>query len=238
MRPSGSKIAQFFRGADMRMSGSNRHILRAGLVAGVLATLLAACAGGRDQPIAKRIYELHPGGQPSPEHFVICSGHGCYERHDVHLSEGQWEGVRSVFAQAPANAEEERKLIGLAVSKLEKLAGAQTGTDADLGGTYSNFWLANQLDCADETVNTTTYLKLLMADGLIAKHRLGGRLHKGDIIDYLPHMAPTIIDQETGTQWVVDSWYLDHGEPPEITTAALWHTDYETWGSTGKPARP
>lgn len=201
-------------------------------------TILTGCAGGRDQPIAERIYTLHPEGGPTPESFVICSGHGCRDRHTVSLSPGQWQSVKAVFATPPANAAEERELIRVAVSRLERLAGAATGTDADLAGTYSNMWMQRQLDCADETVNTTTYIRLLMADRLVTKHRLGGRLHKGNIIDYLPHMAPTIIDQETGTQWAVDSWYLDHGEPPEIVTAQVWHTDYETWGSTGKPARP
>jgi len=208
------------------------------LVAAGLLVVLVACAGGRDQPIAKRLHTLHPAGGPTPQHFVICSGHGCYDRHDVHLSNRQWQSVRAVFATPAATPEEERRLIGEAVSRLERFAGAATGTDNDLGGTYSNMWMQNQLDCADETVNTTTYLKLLLADGLITRHRLGGRLHKGEFFDSLPHMAPTIIDKETGVQWAVDSWYLDHGDPPEIVTAAVWHTNYETWGSTGKPARP
>ncbi len=208
-----------------------------GILLALITAVLAGCAGGRDRPIAERIYSLHPEGGPTPQHFVICSGYGCYDRHEVSLSDGQWASVRVIFAPPPANAQAERVLIKRAVARMEHLAGAATGTDADLGGTYSNMWMSHQMDCADETVNTTTYLQMLVADDLLTKHRLGGRLHRGDFFDTMPHMAPTIIDQETGAQWVVDSWYLDNGEPPEIVTPDIWRTKYELWGSTGKPAR-
>ena len=204
----------------------------------VMVPLLAACAGGRDAPIAKRLMTLHPDGKPTPAHFVLCAGHGCRERHDVHLGDGQWASVRAIFARTADSAEEERVQIAQAIARLEALAGAATGTDADLGGTYSNMFLSNQLDCADETVNTTTYLRMLAADGLMTRHRVGGRLHKGNIINSLPHMTATIIEKETGTQWAVDSWFLDNAEPPEMATAAIWHTPYAEWGSTGEPPRP
>jgi hypothetical protein len=217
----------------MRIAGMlTRGLMLAALVG------LTACAGGRDSRVAQRIMTLHPEAGPTPAHFVLCAGHGCRDRHDVHLGDGQWASVRAIFAEKAANAEEERQQVRLAIARLETLAGAATGTDADLGGTYSNMFLSDQLDCADETVNTTTYLKMLAADGLMTRHKVGGRLHKGDIITSLPHMTATIIDRETGTQWAVDSWFLDNGEPPEMATASVWHTSYEEWGSTGEPARP
>lgn len=226
---------------DMTFWGMQMKLLdlSMGKVALVLAvTLLAACAGGRDQGVAKRIYSLHPESGPTPQSFVLCAGHGCRERHDVSLNKGEWSRVRAAFGDKPQNAAEERERIRYAVAQLETIVGNKTGTSADLAGTYTNMFASNQLDCADETVNTTTYIKMLIADGLVTRHRLGGRLHKGNIIDSLPHMTPTIIDQETGTQWAVDSWYLDNGALPEVVTASVWHTDYANWGSTGEPAKP
>lgn len=209
-----------------------------GIVLALAALVLAACAGGRDSPIAKRIYALDAELKPTTEAFILCAGHGCRDRHVVRLTPGEWARVRAHFSPAPGTPGAEREAMRHAIATLERLSGDKTGTSADRAGTYSSMFAANQLDCADETVNVTTYLRLMIADGLVRHHRLGSRVHKGAIFDYLPHMAPTVVDRETGIAWVMDSWYLDHGALPETVTVATWREPYETWGSTGEPARP
>lgn len=203
--------------------------LAAALMAALAAGLLAGCAGGRDVPIAQRIRSLHTEMPPTPAGFILCAGHGCRERHMIHLTPAEWDRIRARFDPAPPDPAAERAAIARAVAALEALSGAQSGTSADKAGTYAHMFAAHQLDCADETVNVTTYLRMMAADGLLVWHRPAGRVHRGRFIDSLPHMAPTIIDRRTGTAWVVDAWYHDNGEPPEIVPVDVWRTPRETW---------
>lgn len=205
-----------------------------GLVLVLLAGLLAACAGGRDSPIAKRLHDLEQQIAPTPARFILCAGHGCRDRHVVALTSAQWARIRARFSPAPPDAAAERQAIRLAVADLEVMSGEQTGTSADRAGTYLNMFAANQLDCADETVNVTTYLRLMIDDGLITRHRPGGRVHKGNFLDSLPHMAPTLVDKVTGIAWVIDAWYHDNGHLPETVPATVWHTPWETWRTEGQ----
>ncbi len=206
----------------------------------LLAAGLAACgATGRDQPILQRVHEMDRELPPSRKAFLHCSGYGCVDRMKVTLGPGDWASIAAIFEPVPETPADERARLGQAVARFERIAGAQTGTDRDLGGTYSNMFATGQLDCADETVNVGTYLRILDDEGLIRHHRIGGRVHRGNFFDRLPHMSPYVVDLQTGESWVIDSWYRDHGDPPEIVTVETWRNEpYEAWGATGESARP
>jgi len=165
---------------------------------------------------------------PRPSQFALCYNHGCSATIMVALNGEQWTEARKVFDPPPQNGADERRSISLAVGVLETIAGKSTGT-GKLGGIRG--WVpANKFDCVDDAVNTGTYLYMLRSDGLIRFHELKGAAHRGFLIDgRWPHVATVIIEKETGNAYVVDSWFLDNGNPAFVIP-------YNEWVAGWKPA--
>lgn len=118
----------------------------------------------------------------------------------------------------------ERVNIAAAVALLENLVGRMTGTDVDLGKD-DGMGRPGQLDCIDESVNTTVYLTMLQNDGLLRFHSVGGQATRGPFTGLLtqwPHSTSVMRDTESGTEYAVDSWFLANGEPPYIVPMSEW----------------
>jgi len=195
---------------------------------GSLAPLSSGLAG--DWPIvtARKDDPAHFGGargeafiaHPRPTRFTICHGHTCRLYARVSLTDRQWQQVRDLFHPPPDDAGEERERIRRAVALLERLVGAQTGTDRDRGENFAGLGLPGQMDCIDEATNTTVYLRLLERDGLLRRHRL---VHRATRFTGLqPHSTAVIEEQDSGRRYVVDSWFLDNGKPPFVVPLAQW----------------
>lgn len=155
--------------------------------------------------------------------FLVCSEYNCSTRQWVSLNEAEWRQVRSNFLPAPLNAAEERERIRSAVALIENLVGPKAGTDIDRAGA-AIFTLdkRGQLDCIDEAYNTTTYLRLMGADGLIRFHEIGEPAKRGYILNRWPHNTATVIEHETGASYAVDSWFGANGSLPEVVTLQSW----------------
>ncbi len=165
--------------------------------------------------------------------FGICKGYGCRDYLKTGLSEGEWEQIKQIFVISPENAEEERSLIKKAIALFEVFIGPKTGTSGDdAGAQIINFSAQDQMDCIDETFNTSTYLHLLRKSGLIKFHKIGKPLHRGNYITRWPHNTATIHEEGIGIlvnskgHFVVDSWFHANGEEPEIIPAALWSSGW------------
>jgi hypothetical protein len=88
----------------------------------------------------------------------------------------------------------------------------------------------NQLDCVDESTNSTTYLRMMERDGLLRYHRVGSRAARarsGGFIIGWPHFTAVIEEIASGEKWAVDSWFRNNGEPPEVVPLSLWRTGWE-----------
>lgn len=88
-----------------------------------------------------------------PDRIMLCHGHGCRLQTPVSLSKKQWNKVKAAFRPRAKTAEKERGQIAKAFALLEEYAGAQTGTDADQGGTFEAAFQKGQMDCEDESMN-------------------------------------------------------------------------------------
>jgi len=187
----------------------------------LLGLLVAGCAAATAElePVVDRDPLI---AAPVVDAFGHCSGHGCRSLQRIGLSAEEWASIGRIFADGAATAAEERRQIAEAVARFERLTGPKTGTQADLGGTWPGFLQAGQLDCVDETLNTRTLLRLLEAEGLLARHRLGPPAARGNIIDGLPHRTAVVLERETGTAYAIDSWFYDSGELPEVVLLASW----------------
>lgn len=171
---------------------------------------------------------------PTPDGFPVCYSHECSRQQFVRLDDQQWQATRALFSPAATSAAEERAMIRRAIAQLEQFAGVLAGTSAERGGNIAGAGLPGQMDCIDESTNTTTYLSLLQQDGLLHWHTLQepGRRSKW-VLDV--HWAAVISETASGQRWAVDSWFLDNGEPPYIQRLEDWLDKEDFPEQDGRP---
>ena len=157
--------------------------------------------------------------------FWHCSGHGCRLKKRVAFTESEWGDVEKAFGQkGPGEgAEDERRRMRRALAVIEDIVGAKTGTSADVGGSFAGAGKSGQMDCVDEMLNVATYVTLLIESGLVTEHRVGKR-YTNHIFKTSgwPHTATSIVEIESGREYVVDSWWLRNGCLPYIVTREQW----------------
>ncbi|MCB9983468.1 MAG: hypothetical protein H6861_07345 [Rhodospirillales bacterium] len=183
--------------------------------------LLSACASN------ETTYQHYLSGKglesQLPERFQHCHGYGCKFITPVRFTQDDWSVIEAVFTPPPATPAAEREAIKTAIGLFEQRVGAQTGTNVDIHGTFMKVG-DKQLDCVDESTNTTIYLSLLQQKGLMRFHRVEGPsmrlplLHAGR----WPHQTAVITRRDTGEFFAVDSWFHDNGAPAEIVTLKTW----------------
>ncbi len=184
----------------------------------VLAAVLAlGCTPARDTFVRGDIITA-----PVPERFSVCHGHGCRWLDTVGLTPEQWLEVRRLFEPPAPDAAAERRRIATAVAYLERLSGARTGTAGDLAMTRFDRTGPDQLDCIDESTNTTTYLRLLESGGLLRHHAVAPRATRGLFIGRWPHTTAVIREIPGATAYAVDSWFHPNGAAPEILPLEVW----------------
>ena len=169
-------------------------------------------------------------GEQTAQNFQHCHGYGCKYITDVTFSEKDWRDVRSAFG-TPKTPEAERESIKKAIAVFEQHVGRQTGTHVDQWGTFQKTG-HYQLDCVDESTNTTVYLALLEAQGLMQRHKVEPPSARFPLIHSgtWPHQTAVISERENGAFYVVDSWFHNNGQPPEIV-------DLKQWKEGWKPKR-
>jgi hypothetical protein len=169
---------------------------------------------------------VHADKTVTPLHalsFDVCHRQGCAERAVIQLTADESQSITLVFAEPAATAEQERAAITRAISRFEQLIGSRTGTDRDLGGTFPGAFRAGQMDCIDESTNTTTYLHLLEKAGLLVWHEVLTPSTRLPIPrGWWPHTSAVIRERASGTKYVVDSWFEDNGKPPHIVELSVW----------------
>jgi hypothetical protein len=158
----------------------------------------------------------------SIEQFDFCWGGTCAEVVRTGLTQLEWQRVHGLFQPLPADAAAEREAIRHAIGLMEEIIGTKTGTAQDKAGTFGNSAWPGQLDCNDETVNSTTYMRLMLADGLIRHHTILDTTTRGGFLIFGRHSSAVIQELATGEKFAVDSWFYDNGQPAEVMPLATW----------------
>ncbi len=171
-----------------------------------------------------RIYQQVPALQG----FEVCTGGGCAEVKHVSLTDEEWQSIASIFTNARmvTNAEQERDLIALAIGAFESIVGTKTSTATDLAGTFGNSDYPGQLDCNDEAINSTTYMRLLRQNGLLKFHEVEDTRTRNFFFTGWPHSTAVIHETASGERFAVDSWFYDNGFPATIVPFAVWKSGY------------
>lgn len=181
--------------------------------------LLTACAG-----TGAPTTTMEPA--PSPRQIPVCWGYGCANIDSISLNDDEWRRVRGHFGTASRDAATERRQIAHAVAELEKIVGLKTGTHVDVGGTFPGLFRAGQMDCIDESTNTTVYLRLFAAEGLLRWHAVGQDVTRGYFLFGWPHTTATVREKATGEDYAVDSWFFDNGVEPVIVPLEQWRSGW------------
>ena len=163
---------------------------------------------------------------PSLANFEVCFGGGCAQVSALALTAKEWQPVADIFINPPLNARQERQLIGKGIAQLEIIVGEKIGTSSDLAGTFFEGGLTGQLDCNDESINTTTYMRLMRQAGLLKWHQIEDTRTRNFFFNGWPHSSAVIRDTSTNTQFAVDSWFYDNGMPPVIVPLSQWKAGF------------
>ncbi len=156
------------------------------------------------------------------DQLPVCMNFSCRRKEIVELSHEDWESIANWLKQPAPDAAAERNNIKQAIGWMEVVVGRYTPTHLDVGGDLQNgkVTFPGQLDCIDESLNTTTYLKLFEQNNLLKYHTVIERAYRRSIFDQ--HWAGQLQTLEGGERWVVDSWFQDNGYLPYIQRSEEW----------------
>lgn len=165
--------------------------------------------------------------KPTLEKFSFCWGGTCAAIEKVGLTPAEWNRVRALFDPLPADAASERKTIRRAIGLLESIVGPKTGTAGDKAGTFGNSAWPGQLDCNDEATNSTSYMRLMRADGLIRFHEILDTKTRGGFLFFGRHSTAVIAETGSMQRFAVDSWFYDNGQPATILPLETWQAGWK-----------
>jgi hypothetical protein len=173
---------------------------------------------------------------PSLNALEVCQGGGCAQSNQLSISDAEWNNVAQLFKTKANNAAEERAQISKAIGLLEQIVGAKNGTLGDRAGTFDNSDYQGQLDCNDEAINTTTYMRLLKSNGLMQFHEIEDMRTRNFFFTGWPHTTAVMHDIKTSQRYAVDSWFYDSGHAATIVPFSQWKANYMPGDSPiGKP---
>ncbi|MGQ0526947.1 MAG: hypothetical protein ACT4OY_02780 [Alphaproteobacteria bacterium] len=157
-----------------------------------------------------------------------CHGYGCQIVTPVSLSDKEWGSVKNIFRKKSKTPEAERTKIAKAVGLLERIIGPKDGTEHDVMGTFRETG-HDQLDCVDESTNTTTYLYMLDQAGVLKFHTVLGAVVRLPLVHAgnWPHQSAMIREDKTGDYYVVDSWFRNNGADADIVDLPTWRAGWK-----------
>jgi hypothetical protein len=155
-------------------------------------------------------------------HIPVCMNFSCREMQFIAISPEEWSSIANWLRPEAPDAMTERLNIKNAIGWMEVIVGRYTPTHRDLGGDLGNpdAQFPGQLDCIDESFNTTAYLQLFQNNDLLKFHKVVDRAYRRAIIDQ--HWAGQIETLDGGERWVVDSWFQRNGYLPYIQRSEQW----------------
>ena len=213
-----------------------KTLVPAAVLAGLLAVGLGACTapgGDYDHMMAER-----KAVGAKQDSFSICHGHGCRLRSQVGLTELEWDPVADLFVEPAASAAIERGRIAMAIGLIEIAVGRKTGTWEDEGGTLNAVSGNKQLDCVDETTNTSIYLTLLARAGYLKWHKIEGWAGRGLLIDgSWPHQTAVIVELRSKRPYAVDSWFEHNGRAAHVVPLEEWRAGWAPPGFSDRRIR-
>lgn len=156
--------------------------------------------------------------------IIACHGYGCTRRMEIVIDSAWFNRVRTVMRSGHASPAAEREALRDAVSiYTAHLAGQFGGRPDEPGSPPSLSGTNGQMDCLDETANTTSLLLLLEEQGLLVHHEVERPQSRGIFLDgRYPHFTAVIVDVRENVEWAVDPWRKAPGKSPDLLPLDKW----------------
>lgn len=166
---------------------------------------------------------LFIAGLVSADELVpICHGYSCFVQDEIHYSSAQIAAVGQRL-NATVDAPAERKILAKVIGQLYAWAGEQSDVKNDRGGNYADGSTPGKMDCIDHSTSTTRLLKMLEANGFLRWHRVSAIDVRYWALVFPAHYSAVIEEKaEGGGHFVVDSWFVDNGQPAVILPLDEW----------------
>jgi hypothetical protein len=187
--------------------------------------MIAPAAAG-SQP-AQRWFNERGYVAPSGGRIIACHGYGCTRRLAVSV-DGAWlSRARSTLRAAQGSASAERRAIGEVIRSYTAYLASSLGGKPDVPGSpFRMSGVHGQMDCLDETSNTTSLLLVLQEQGFLTHHVVEHPESRGFFLDgRYPHFTAVIAEKQTGAGWAVDPWEKAPGQRPDILPLDQWRQD-------------
>lgn len=169
------------------------------------------------------LFLLLAGPLPADEVLRICHGYGCLVEEEIVFSEARLLPLGQQLLAA-VDAESERKILSGVIGQLYAWAGEVSSIRNDRGGNYADPPGSGKMDCIDHSTSTSRLLALLAARKSLRWHRVG-KVETRYLAWLLPvHYSAAIIENGDGEEarFVVDSWFVDNGQPAVILPLEEW----------------
>ncbi len=190
----------------------------------IIAFGLAGCSYGGSGPPAPH-YSQFKAEMPEGNTVTVCSAHGCRHKTRFTFSRRDIAKLRAIMDRARRDGSPagERRAIRKAIAWMEDRVGRETGTAADRAGLdFLGAGDPTQMDCVDEATNTTSYLSVLPANGLLRHHEVLRPMAKDAPLTWTHYFADSR-DKTPGQRWAVDSFMRPNGQEPIIMEAEKWY---------------
>ena len=153
----------------------------------------------------------------------ICHAYGCLAEAEVIFSERALHEINQMLS-VTVDAENERKILAQVIGQMYAIGGEQSDIHNDKGGNYADANIPGRMDCIDHSTSTTRLLRLLEARGDLRWHRVREPEMRSSVLVNGIHWS-AVIEEKTGdgaARFVVDSWFVDNGQPAVILPLAEW----------------
>ena len=172
---------------------------------------------------------LFVGGAAAAERVAVCHDYGCQRQSWIDYDDAQLGRVLRMLSST-VDAAEERKMLAEVIGRLYRWAGEQSDIRNDRGGNYADDGIPGRMDCIDHATSTTRLLELLARHGGLRRHRVLAPVSRAWLGLVENHWAAQIEERrppagEDGPEaprFVVDSWFVDNGEPAVILPLEEW----------------
>jgi len=168
---------------------------------------------------------------PAGNAVHVCHAYGCQRKTKVTFSAADVGELSKLMAKTKKadTPAEERRAVAYAIGWMEVRVGATIGTSSDRPGMdFAASGDPTQQDCVDEATNTTSYLNVLVHNGLIKHHTVGIPFSKENLLRGVAgwtHWTAVLQDTSTGQRWAVDSWIYGNGENPAVVEVEKWYIE-------------
>jgi hypothetical protein len=154
--------------------------------------------------------------------IFVCHGYDCNYKTKMVMTQADANRYAGIMARGRGSPGAERRAVAAAIQYFEEKSAALIGHRDTPKSQFTNGRVKGEMDCIDEGTNSQSLLRYLVARGLLRHHTAGPTVSRGFILDgQFPHVGATLLEKG-GTKWVVDSWPVPVGAPPEIMLLEQW----------------